>query len=169
VTGVLVTHDQDEAFEVADQVAILNAGHVEQIGTPREIFEEPASEFVMNFLGEVNVFRGHVVRGRALVGGLDLSYPQHPHDQKRAATAFVRAHELDLVRAADGRPSLAGKIAHVQAAGALVRVRVYAEDFGVVLSVDLPADRHQELALAPGEGVYVVPRRVRIFVQDQWA
>ena len=166
VTTVFVTHDQEEAFEVADRVAIMQHGHVEQVGTPRQIFEEPASPFVMDFLGDVNVFHGHVQRGRAVLGALQLAYPEHPHDESRTATAFVRAHELDVLRTRDGRPSLAGKVTHINPAGAVVRVRVYAEDFGVLLTVDLSPDRYRELGLAVGETVYVTPRQVRVFVQD---
>jgi sulfate transport system ATP-binding protein len=166
VTSVFVTHDQEEAFEVADLVAIMHRGHIEQVGSPREIFEQPANPFVMDFLGNVNVFHGHVQRGRAVLGALEVSYPQHPHDEARAATAFVRAHELDLLRERDGRPSLAGKVTHINPAGAVVRVRVYAEDFGVLLTVDLPPERYRELGLSIGEMVYVTPRQVRVFVQD---
>ena len=166
VTSVFVTHDQEEAFEVADRVAIMYRGHIEQVGSPGEIFEQPASPFVMGFLGNVNVLRGTVQRGRALVGGLEVSYPQHPHDQARAATAFARAHELDILRARDGRPSLEGKVTDVRAAGPLVKVRVYAEPFGVLLSVDLTPEQHRELGLAVGDVVHVVPRQLRVFVQD---
>jgi sulfate transport system ATP-binding protein len=166
LTSVFVTHDQEEAFEVADRVVIMNRGRIEQAGTPVDIFEQPANPFVMDFLGNVNVFHGHVQRGRAIVGGLELSYPQHPHDESRAATAFVRAHELDILRARDGRASLEGKVAHVNPAGAVVKVRVYAEDFGVLLTVDLTPERHAELALRVGDTVFVAPRQVRVFVQD---
>src|SRR6266849_2452771 len=167
VTSVFVTHDQEEAFEVADRVVIMNHGHVEQTGTPGEIFERPANPFVMDFLGNVNVFHGHVVRGRAVLGGLEVSYPEHPHDQSRAATAFVRAHELDILRARDGRPGVDAKVAHLNAAGGVVKVRAYAEDFGLVLTVDLSPDRYKELGLKVGDPVYVAPRRVRVFVRDQ--
>jgi sulfate transport system ATP-binding protein len=164
VTTVFVTHDQEEAFEVADVVAIMQRGHLEQIGPPREIFEEPASPFVMDFLGDVNVFHGHVQRGRARLGALELAYPQHPHDEARAATAFVRAHELDVLRTPDERPSLVGRVANVNAAGPVVKVRVDAEDFGVSLNVDLTADRQRELALRVGDVVHLVPRHVRVFL-----
>jgi sulfate transport system ATP-binding protein len=166
VTSVFVTHDQEEAFEVADRVAIMHRGHLEQVGTPREIFEQPASPFVMDFLGDVNVFHGHVQRGRAVLGGLELSYPQHPHDESRPATAFIRSHELDILRAPDRRPSLAARVSHINPAGAVVKVRVYAEDFGVLLTVDLSPDRYRELGLRVGDTVYVTPRHVRVFVQD---
>ena len=166
VTSVFVTHDQEEAFEVADQVAIMHRGHIEQVGTPRQIFEEPANPFVMDFLGNVNVFHGHVQRGRAHLGGLDVSYPQHPHDESRAATAFVRAHELDVLRAPDGRSTITGRVTHVNPAGAVVRVRVYAEDFGVLLTVDVPPDRWRDLGLQVGDVVHVAPRQLRVFVED---
>jgi sulfate/thiosulfate transport system ATP-binding protein len=166
VTSVFVTHDQEEAFDVADLVAIMHQGHIEQVGTPRQIFEEPANPFVIDFLGNVNVLHGHVQRGRAVLGALEMSYPEHPHDEARAATAFVRAHELEILRTPDGRASVEGKVTHVNAAGPVVRVRVYAEDFGLVLSVDLPVERQRELGVRVGETVYVVPRQVRVFVQE---
>ena len=113
-----------------------------------------------------NVFHGHVRRGRAHVCGLELTYPQHPHDESRAATVFVRAHELDVLRTPGERPSIAGRVAQINPAGAAVRVRVDAEAFGVLLTVDLPSERHRELGLAVGDPVHVVPRRVRVFVRD---
>ena len=71
VTSVFVTHDQEEAFEVADRVVVMNHGRIEQVGTPEEVFEHPANAFVMDFLGNVNVFHGRVEGGRALLGGLE--------------------------------------------------------------------------------------------------
>jgi sulfate transport system ATP-binding protein len=166
VTTVLVTHDQDEAFEVADRVAIMNAGQVEQLGTPAEIFQQPASPFVMNFLGEVNVFHGHVQGGRVRLRGLDMPYPPHPHEQRKPASAFVRAHDLDVVRAENGRPSLRAVVVQVNTAGPVAKVRLVSEDFGVELSVHLERDQQAALALTVGERVWVVPRRVRVFVHQ---
>jgi len=166
VTSVFVTHDQEEAFEVADRVVIMNHGHVEQVGTPREIFEQPANPFVMDFLGNVNVFHGLAERGRAKFGGLEVDYPQHPHDEARPATAFVRAHELEILTRRNGRPTLEGKIVHLNPAGPVVKVRVFAADFGVVLNVDVSRERFRELRLEAGDTVYVAPRDVRVYLQD---
>ena len=166
VTSVFVTHDQEEAFEVADRVAILNQGHVEQIGSPEAIFQQPANPFVIDFLGNVNIFHGHVRRGRAVLGGLEVSYPQHPHDESRAATAFVRSHELEIVRAPGDRPSLPARVVHVNAARAVVKVRLYCQDFGVTLNVDLTPDRWAGLGLEVGETVWVSPTNVRLFMRD---
>jgi sulfate/thiosulfate transport system ATP-binding protein len=166
VTSVFVTHDQEEAFEVSDRVVIMNKGRIEQIGTPGEIFEHPANPFVMDFLGNVNVFHGSVQSGRARLGSMEVSYPEYPHDESRAATAFIRSHELEILRAKNGRPSIEVKVTHVNPARPVVKVRVYSEAFGVVLNVDVPWDRYAELRLQVGDTVYVAPRQVRLFVQE---
>jgi sulfate transport system ATP-binding protein len=166
VTSVFVTHDQEEAFEVADRVVIMNRGHIEQIGTPEEIFDKPASPFVMDFLGNVNVFQGVVQGGRARLGDLEVAYPEYPYDESRAATAFIRSHELEIVRKRNGRPSLEAKVTHVNPARPVVKVRVYSETFGVMLTVDVSWERYAELELRVGDTVYISPRQLRVFVQD---
>jgi len=166
LTSVFVTHDQEEAFEVADQVVVMNRGRIEQTGTPEEIFDHPASAFVMDFLGNVNVFQGVVQGGRARLGELEVAYPEYPHDESRAATAFIRAHELEIVRKRNGRPSLEVKVTHINPARPVVKVRVHSETFGVALSVDVGWERYADLQLRVGDTVYVSPRQLRVFVQD---
>jgi sulfate transport system ATP-binding protein len=166
VTSVFVTHDQEEAFEVADRVVIMNRGRIEQSGSPEEIFEHPANPFVMSFLGNVNVFQGSVQGGRARLGNLEIAYPDYPHDESREATAFIRSHELEILRAPNGRPSLEARITHVNPARPVVKARVYSEAFGVVLTVDVTWEQYAELRLAVGDTVYVAPRQVRVFVQE---
>jgi sulfate transport system ATP-binding protein len=169
VTSVFVTHDQEEAFEVADRVVIMSQGKIEQIGTPGEIFEHPATPFVMDFLGNVNVFHGHVQRGRARLGTIELAYPEYTREESRAATAFVRAHELEILRTKNGRPSLEARVTHVNVARSVVKVRVFADAFGIALTVDVGWDRFTELQLAPGDLVHVSPRQMRVFVQEESA
>jgi sulfate transport system ATP-binding protein len=166
VTSVFVTHDQEEAFEVSDRVVIMNKGHIEQVGSPEEIFENPANPFVMDFLGNVNVFHGSVQGGRARLGNPEVAYPDYPYDETRAATAFIRSHELEILRAKNGRPSLEATVMHVNPARPVVKVRLYSETFGVVLNVDVPWDRYTELRLQVGDKVHVAPRQVRLFVQE---
>ena len=166
VTSVFVTHDQEEAFEVADRVVIMNKGRIEQVGSPAEIFDKPANPFVMDFLGNVNVFHGHVQDGRARLGSIEVAYPEYTDGESRAATAFIRSHELEILKVKNGRPSLEAKVTHVNPARPVVKVRVYSEAFGVLLNVDLSWDRFAELKLAPGDVVYVSPRQMRVFVQD---
>jgi sulfate transport system ATP-binding protein len=166
VTSVFVTHDQEEAFEVSDRVVIMNKGKIEQIGSPAEIFERPANPFVMDFLGNVNVFHGSVQSGRATLGNIEVAYPEYTDSESRTAMAFVRSHELEILTSKNGRPSLEAKVTHINPARPVVKVRVYSEAFGVVLNVDLSWDRFNELKLNAGDTVYVSPRQMRVFVQD---
>jgi sulfate transport system ATP-binding protein len=164
-TTILVTHDQEEAFEVADRVVVMNHGRVEQVGSPAEVFERPASPFVMSFLGHVNVFHARVQNGRAFLGPMEVPYPEYPHAEPRPATAFVRPHELDVVDTPDGAGRLSATVLHAHPAGAVARVHLAAGD-GTALSVEISPERYRELALKAGDTVYVAPRRARVFVPD---
>jgi sulfate transport system ATP-binding protein len=167
VTSLFVTHDQEEAFEVADQVVIMNHGRIEQVGTPGDIFEHPANPFVMDFLGDVNVFHGRVEGGRVKVGDLEVGYPESRAHEGMSATAFVRSHELEISRSWNGRGStLKAEVVQVNPARGVVKVRLIAADFGLALNVDVGWERFAELRLSVGDHVYIAPRRVRVFVQD---
>jgi sulfate transport system ATP-binding protein len=164
-TTILVTHDQEEAFEVADRVVVMNHGRVEQVGSPAEVFEKPASPFVMSFLGHVNVFHARVQNGRAFLGPLEVPCPEYPHAEPRPATVFVRPHELDLVDKPDAPGRLAAKVLHAHPAGAVARVHLAGND-GSALSVEISPERYRELDLKAGDTVYLSPRRARVFVPD---
>ena len=165
VTTVFVTHDQEEAFEMADQVVVMNHGRIEQIGTPQEVFDDPATPFVMDFLGNVNVFHGRVKSGRAEVGPFNLQYDAYPHEEPRMATAYVRPHELDIDRRATST-SLKSQVLQINPAGAVVRVRVFAEEFGLELNVDVNREHAHQLDLKTGDTVFVHPKSVRVFVPE---
>jgi sulfate/thiosulfate transport system ATP-binding protein len=166
VTSIFVTHDQEEAFAVADRVVIMNQGRVEQTGTPAEVFEHPANAFVMDFLGNVNVFQGRVQDGKANMGGLELHWPAYPHADPRPASVYVRPHELDIERTANGVPALRARVVHVNPAGAVTRVHLEALDTGDAVHVEVSAGRGAELNLQVGETVYVAPRKVRVFLPE---
>jgi sulfate transport system ATP-binding protein len=146
LTSVFVTHDQEEALEVADRVVVMNRGRVEQVGSPQEVFDHPATSFVMGFLGHVNIFHGRVEAGRP-------------------ATAYVRPHELDVARAAGGDGGMWATVRHVNAAGAVVKLELEGEG-ATVLRVDLSRERYAALSPEVGERLYVRPRRLRVFVDD---
>jgi sulfate transport system ATP-binding protein len=165
VTSILVTHDQEEAFEVADQVAVMHQGRIEQAGAPQAIFDHPASPFVMDFLGNVNIFHGRLEQGRAYLGDQGIA-GGGTGSQGDAATAFyVRPHELDVERT-PSEGGLAARIVHVNLAGARARVQLAAADSGAPILVELTRERHAELDLRAGETVHVKPRQVRYFVPD---
>jgi sulfate transport system ATP-binding protein len=163
LTSVFVTHDQEEALEVADRVVVMNQGRVEQIGTPQEVFDHPATAFVMNFMGHVNIFHGRVESGKALLGPLAVDYPEHPGAQSLPAAGYARPHELEVERSADVEGGLWATVRHVHAAGAMVKLEL-ADDEGRLLQVDLTRQRHDEMRPAPGERLYVRPRTLRVFV-----
>jgi sulfate transport system ATP-binding protein len=167
VTSVFVTHDQDEALEVADRVVVMNAGRVEQSGTPNEVFHEPATEFVINFLGSVNLFHGRVENGQAHLGELELPYPEHPFHHAQTVKAYVRPHELDIERPPGQAGSLAARILHVHSAGTVVKIELTAPGREDSIYVELPQARFAELGLpSTGDEVFVVPRNLRVFVED---
>jgi sulfate/thiosulfate transport system ATP-binding protein len=165
-TSVFVTHDQEEAFEVADTVVVMNQGRVEQAGAPHEVFDHPANPFVMDFLGNVNVFHGRVQNGRASVGGLEVDCPEYPHQESRPATMYVRPHELEIEHSPNGVASLKARVERVNSAGSVAKVFLLAPEFGVGLNVEISPERCDELQLKPGDTVYVSPRKVRVFVPE---
>ncbi len=150
---------------MADRVVVMNRGRIEQADSPRQVFERPASAFVMDFLGHVNVFHGRVRNGRAFLGEAVVPCPDYPHDEERSTAVYVRPHELDIDHAPESPASLAATVVHVHPAGAVARVRLLAEE-GEVVHVDLTPERCQELDLKSGDRVYLAPRHARVFVPD---
>lgn len=162
MTTVFVTHDQEEAFEVADEVVLMNEGRIEQQGPPRELFEKPRSAFVMDFLGRVNVFQGWAQRGQAVVSeGLVLNWPEATGDPRRAL-AYVRPHELTLDRTPNGRPHFSATIERIVVGGSVIRVYLSASS-GQPIQVDVPPERFAQLALEVGDRVHVSPHQWRVF------
>jgi sulfate transport system ATP-binding protein len=166
LTSVLVTHDQEEAFEVADRVVVMNRGRIEQEGSSTEVFDHPANAFVLDFLGNVNVFHGRVEGGRAFLGGLEVDYPEYPHGEARSAKAYVRPHELEIDRYEHSGTCVRAGIRRVTFTGALVKVELFAEEFGVPLTVETTRDRWAHLHLGEGDHAFVFPKHLRLFVHD---
>jgi sulfate transport system ATP-binding protein len=164
LTSVFVTHDQEEALELADRIVIMNEGKVEQDGSPQDVFDHPASPFVMNFLGNVNIFHGRVEHGRALLGPLAVDYPEHPAADSRPAAGYARPHELEVTRSDDGN-GLWATLSAAHAAGAIMRLELVGDD-KQILQVEVARDRFDSLAPTVGERLYVRPRKIRVFVAE---
>jgi sulfate transport system ATP-binding protein len=130
------------------------------------VFEHPANPFVMDFLGNVNVFTGRVQNGRALLGNLEVACPDYPHAEARQATFYMRPHELDILQVPNGVPSLKAQVKRINPAGPVAKIFLHSADFGVGLNVELSPERYKELALKTGDTVYVAPRKVRVFVPE---
>jgi sulfate/thiosulfate transport system ATP-binding protein len=136
VTTIFVTHDQEEAMDVAEQIVVMNEGRVEQAGGPRDLYENPASEFVMSFVG-----------------------PAH-----RLGEAWVRPHDVDIGHEPNGQTieAMVKRIVHL---GFEVRVELQLTD-GDDFSVQLTRDEVDQLELAEGQIVFVRPRSTRVFAPD---
>lgn len=193
VTSIFVTHDQEEALEVADRVVVINKGQIEQVGTPQEVWDNPASPFVYSFLGDVNLFHGRVSEdevvvlddGFALPAATETGTPtgdaSSASEGAHAARAYVRPHELEVARPVPGqdyphglhvqleRAIVVGPIARLE----LIAVRHAQEPAqrgaqSQVIEAHIPVQQFHTLALQTGEFLIVTPRRARVFV-DQGA
>ncbi|MBI5260179.1 MAG: sulfate ABC transporter ATP-binding protein [Burkholderiales bacterium] len=154
VTSVFVTHDQDEAMEVADRIVVMNEGRIEQVGTPDAVYDHPATPFVLQFLGDVNLFHGRLGRGP---GGATGAEDVH----------YVRPHDLEVL----GQPepdTWPAELAQTLTLGAVTRLE-FRRDDGSYVDVELPRARWQQmaqsLALRTGSRAWLKPRRVTRFVQ----
>jgi sulfate transport system ATP-binding protein len=157
ITSVFVTHDQEEALEVADQVVVMNAGRIEQVGTPEEVYHKPATPFVYQFLGSVNRLRLRVRGGCAHLGNLALPLPSNLAREEGTVIALTRPHLLDVSREANGEGHFRARVRHVNAAGSLVKLDLVAE-WGDPVHVEIPRERYHELALAADTVVCVRPK-----------
>jgi sulfate transport system ATP-binding protein len=133
VTTIFVTHDQEEAMDIADQIVLMNHGRIEQVGEPRQLYEEPANEFVMTFVGPVN----------------------------RLGESFVRPHDLELRDEPNGHTT-AARVERIVHLGFEVRVELRLED-GRDVWAQVTRDEAELLELATGGHVYVRPRRAKVF------
>jgi sulfate transport system ATP-binding protein len=165
ITGVFVTHDQEEALEVADRVVVMNHGHIEQVGTPTEIYDHPATPFVYQFLGNVNALPCRIRNGQAEIGALSLPAPAYCGVQDAAGVAFVRPHDLQLSRSAEGSGAPA-QVRHVTVLGSVVRVELALGE--QILEAETTRQRYAELKLEAGQRVMVWPRQARFFLHDSW-
>ncbi len=138
VTSVFVTHDQEEAMEIADRVVVMNSGHIEQVGTPDEVYHSPATPFVFEFLGDVNRFGDH-------------------------EPAYARPYEIEILLQPEGDDSIAATVEHVVTRGSVIRVELATRESERTFEADLTRERVKHLALEKGQGVFIRPTALRTF------
>jgi sulfate transport system ATP-binding protein len=165
VTSILVTHDQEEALEVADRVVVMNQGRIEQVGTPEEVFHQPATQFVMEFLGQVNMFHGRVQGGKAMLGEVALDGHFFPDREEGAAKVYMRPHELDIKLYRNGAPSFPASITRINPAGSIAKITTRTSEGQEVL-VDLSLEDYQRLGLSEGTNVFIYPKNTRVFLPE---
>ena len=184
VTSIFVTHDQEEALEVADRVVVINQGKIEQQGTPQQVWDNPASPFVYGFLGDVNLFKGRANDGRVyLEDGTQLDSPEAANADGAKAFAYVRPHDLDVQRYSpgegldeQGRPrGIVAQLSRAIVVGPIARLELIpdAEDKTAdnaatesLIEAQIPAQQYKEMGLREGETLVVTPRRARVFLDQ---
>ena len=157
ITTVLVTHDQEEALEVADRIVVISKGKIEQVGTPEEVFHNPANEFVINFLGNVNLFHGREEDGRL---NIDSSLENQDNNSK----FLIRPHELEIVSVNDKEAILQAKVRYIQLAGSFVKIDLsHLNDDSKTLLVEISHSEFKEKNIQKGNIVGIRPRTLRTF------
>ncbi|MBC7547676.1 MAG: TOBE-like domain-containing protein, partial [Polaromonas sp.] len=178
VTSIFVTHDQEEALEVADRVVLMNKGKIEQIGSPQEVWDHPASPFVYGFLGDVNLFHGRAHEGEVEVQGIRMASPEHADAQDAKAFAYVRPHDLHVERYQAGHIPGEGIVAKLDRAiviGPIARLELVPVDnhspggnppTDNLIEAQIPAQQYRDMGLKEGDLLVVTPRKARVFVES---
>ena len=166
ITSIFVTHDQEEALELADQVVVMNNGAIEQVGTPKQVYENPANSFVYGFLGSSNILRGSVANGifeghgaRLRLERANGAYPE--------ALAFIRPHEMSIVRQTSDPNRIEAHVRRILEFGPLARIELSANNSEQAFEVETPQQNLRALNLRNGDTVYLVPDRIRVFPAAQ--
>ena len=164
-TTILVTHDQEEALEVSDRVVVMNQAKIEQVGAPANVFHHPESEFVIDFLGNVNVFHGRVNQGQAVLDSIriGLSDPTVPDGEQ--ANVYVRPNEISLARRPIRNVSMAASVTRINRAGVQAKISLILDNKEEI-RVDITMEQLLELDLQLGDAVFVHPNKARVFVPD---
>jgi sulfate transport system ATP-binding protein len=164
LTTLLVTHDQEEALELSDRIVVMDHGSVQQVGSPRDIYDAPRTPFVASFLGTANVLSGEVRAGRAAVGPLAIAVPADVPDGSNVR-AIVRPHDVRISKSDTPGHRAVGRVLRIVRLGASVKL-----DLGVVtgdlVAVQLSRREFDAMTLVEGDSVVIDLDQARIFVED---
>lgn len=171
ITSVFVTHDQEEALEVADRIVVMNHGKVEQIGSPQDVYDHPATPFVYQFLGNVNLFHSRVHEGRAQIGNISLEIDTYKDTKDSPALAYVRPHDLELQTEKNESTAFEAKVKYINQLGPLVRLELEKSGetnhgHAEIINAELTREKYLSLNLKLGSIVFVQPRNVQIFLDN---
>jgi len=171
ITSIFVTHDQEEALEVADRVVLMNQGNVEQIGTPEEVYQHPATPFVYGFLGSVNLFKGRHLDDGIQVGESNLAHSGTVLNtsgnivQGADVLAFARPHEIDIHIDTNSSQGVPAKVVRVLRFGLNTRVELDSVNLQPAqhFDVEISAERALELNLQEGQQVSLSAKALKVF------
>ncbi|OTG73311.1 sulfate ABC transporter ATP-binding protein [Acinetobacter terrae] len=164
ITSIFVTHDQEEALEVADQIVVMNKGNVEQIGSPREVYEKPATPFVFDFLGQANRFEGQNQQGIIHLGEDRIQLPQVNDAPQGEIIAFARPNELSIHAAPQENAIQATFLREIWIAG---KVLAELQDRqGNLIEISLNSEEAKLHQFKPNQTVWLSPTALHLFAND---
>ena len=173
VTTIFVTHDQEEALEVADRVVVMNRGQIEQVGSPQQVWEHPASPFVYGFLGDVNLFHGRAHEGEMHIGiegqTVRVASPEHRDVQDAQASVYVRPYDLDVRRYTQGDEGIVAQLTRAIVVGPTARLELVAVEGDnpsgdQIIEAQIPAAQFYDQGFVEGDTLLLTPRKARVFV-----
>lgn len=147
VTSIFVTHDQEEALEVADRVVLMNGGKVEQVGSPQQVWDNPANPFVYGFLGDVNLFKGRTPEGET--------------------HTYIRPHDLEVRRYTTGDTGIVARLDRALVIGSVARLELISQDNinqENIIEAEISASEFREKNYLEGELLVLTPRQAQVFV-----
>ncbi|MFO1037035.1 MAG: sulfate ABC transporter ATP-binding protein [Geminicoccaceae bacterium] len=165
LTSVFVTHDQEEALELADRVVVMSQGRIEQVGTPDEVYEHPATPFVYEFLGHVNRLACTVARGRARVWNQEFHLEPAQIEHIERGQAYIRPEDVEILLPTPGGDGSRAKVVHINLLGPVARIELEVAGFSDPVEAEIPRARARELGLRAGLDVQVRARNARVFTQ----
>jgi sulfate/thiosulfate transport system ATP-binding protein len=166
LTSIFVTHDQEEAMEVADQVVVMNEGRIEQVGTPEQVYDNPVNAFVYKFLDSANTLRAEVSNGKAWIG--EAGFPLPPDNARSGPMlkGYFRPHEIIINRNLNSPASIPVVVKHIQTVGPLVHYELIKSDTGESMIAELNKENCRDLNLRENETVFIEIRNIMFFNDD---
>ncbi|MCI1696700.1 sulfate/molybdate ABC transporter ATP-binding protein [Aneurinibacillus aneurinilyticus] len=166
ITTIFVTHDQEEALEVADRIVVMNRGKIEQAGTAEDIYHKPAGAFVYRFLGQVNHIQGYIRDGSVYVGPLTLktAVPESVNGQN--VDVFVRPHAVGIASECSTPDMIAARVSHMYQAGSRIKVELEAEGIQGTIEAEVTEEYQRQIGLSRNQHVYITFRKAKLFGPD---
>ncbi len=161
LTTIFVTHDQEEALELSDRVALMNNGRIEQVDTPAALYQRPATPFACEFIGRVNRIPLRLEYGRPQSGEWRLPSPPWSHGHHEAV-AYVRPEQFSI-GTCGSKPMWKARLRHIYPAGSVAHLNLYVESMDQILEIDLPGEELNQRGLQPGMELGVLPRAAVLF------
>lgn len=169
ITSIFVTHDQEEALDVSDRIVVMNEGKIEQIGTPNEVYENPNSPFVYDFLGSVNIFKGRVHKGKMNSGQFAFSTPEYSDRVDTEAVGYVRPHQMEIKRINDHENAIEAVISFIHIVGPIVFIELNRTDNGEIIEVEMNKDQYERMNFQKEERVFVKPKDLKVFIPEEFS